>query len=219
MELQEGYELPTKFQLTTPLPGSLKSSRMELTDAAAVSRARAGDADAFRELVERHSRSLFRLAFLMTGNRHDAEDVVQESFLRAFRQLGGFDGRASFGTWVNRIAVNCSLDVMRARRRDNGRLPLDNGDGAEDPVAQLPSTGPTPERIALSGEVRERVAEAMEDLSPTERSAFVLRHFEGMRIEDVGRVLECQPGAAKHSVFRAVRKLRRALEPLVSVTK
>jgi RNA polymerase sigma-70 factor (ECF subfamily) len=81
----------------------------------------------------------------------------------------------------------------------------------------LPSTGPTPERIALSAEVRQKVAEAMDDLSPTERTAFVLRHFEGMRMEDVGRVLECQPGAAKHSVFRAVRKLRRALEPLMSV--
>jgi RNA polymerase sigma-70 factor (ECF subfamily) len=184
---------------------------MELTDAAIVGRARAGDADAFRCLVERHSHSLFRLAFLMTGNRQDAEDVVQESFLRAYRQIGGFDGRASFGTWMHRIAANCSLDMVRARRR---RIDCP---APEDPVAELPSTGPTPERIALSAEVRQKVAEAMDDLSPTERTAFVLRHFEGMRMEDVGRVLECQPGAAKHSVFRAVRKLRRALEPLMSV--
>jgi RNA polymerase sigma-70 factor, ECF subfamily len=186
---------------------------MDLTDAAAVSRARAGDADAFREIVERHSRALFRLAFLMTGNQQDAEDVVQESFLRAYRQLGRFDGRASFGTWMHRIAANCSLDVVRARRRRNGCL------ASDDPVAELPSTAPTPERIALSGEVRRRIAEAMDRLSPTERAAFVLRHFEGMRMEDVGRALECQPGAAKHSVFRAVRKLRRALEPLMSVAK
>ena len=82
-----------------------------------------------------------------------------------------------------------------------------------------PSPDPNPERIALSGEVRQRVTAAMEELSPTERSAFVLRHFEGMCIEDVSRVLECQPGAAKHSVFRAVQKLRRALEPLVSTSK
>jgi RNA polymerase sigma-70 factor (ECF subfamily) len=68
----------------------------------------------------------------------------------------------------------------------------------------------------MSGQVRECVAEAMNELSASERTAFVLRHFEGMRMEDVGRVLGCQPGAAKHSVFRAVQKLRRTLEPLVS---
>ncbi len=73
--------------------------------------------------------------------------------------------------------------------------------------------------MALSGEVRERVLEAMNDLSATERTAFVLRHFEGMCIEEVSRVLECQPGAAKHSVFRAVQKLRRSLEPLVSAAR
>jgi RNA polymerase sigma-70 factor (ECF subfamily) len=183
---------------------------MELTDLAFVTKARSGDADAFRALVERHSRPLFRLAFRMTGNQQDAEDAVQESFLRAWRQLGRFDERASFGTWLYRIAPNCSLDVMRSRKRRS------NLSEVEDPVLALPSGDPTPERVAMSGEVRERVAEAMDELSASERTAFVLRHFEGLRMEDVGRVLGCQPGAAKHSVFRAVQKLRRALEPLVS---
>ena len=89
----------------------------------------------------------------------------------------------------------------------------------EDPVLSLPAHDPTPDRLAMSGEVRERVAEAMNELSASERTAFVLRHFEGMCIEDVSQVLGCQPGAAKHSVFRAVQKLRRALEPLVSTAK
>ena len=191
---------------------------MELTDLAVVTKARLGDADAFRVLVERHSRPLFRLAFRMTGNQHDAEDVVQESFLRAWRQLGKFDERASFGTWLYRIATNCSLDVMRSRKRRAKQEagPEAAGSEMEDPILSLPSGDPTPERVAMSGEVRERVAEAMNELSASERTAFVLRHFEGMRIEDVSRVLGCQPGAAKHSVFRAVQKLRRALEPLVS---
>jgi RNA polymerase sigma-70 factor (ECF subfamily) len=191
---------------------------MELTDLAFVAKARLGDADAFRALVERHGRPLFRLAFRMTGNQHDAEDVVQESFLRAWRQLGKFDERASFGTWLYRIATNCSLDVIRSRKR---RSKQEAGPEAglsemEDPVLSLPSGDPTPDRLAMSGQVRECVAEAMNELSASERTAFVLRHFEGMRIEDVSRVLGCQPGAAKHSVFRAVQKLRRALEPLVS---
>src|SRR4051812_6740033 len=192
---------------------------MELTDAAIVARARAGDADAYRVLVERHSRSLFRLAFRMTGNESDAEDVVQESFLRAYRQLAKFDERASFGTWLYRIATNCSLDMVRSRKRRSEQLAPSDPDldgSPHDPMLNVPALDPTPERSALSTEVRERVAEAMNDLSATERTAFVLRHFEGMCIEDVSRVLECQPGAAKHSVFRAVQKLRRALEPLVS---
>jgi RNA polymerase sigma-70 factor, ECF subfamily len=196
---------------------------METTDATFVARARTGDSDAFRVLVERHSRALFRLAFRMTGNQQDAEDVVQESFLRAYKQLGKFDERATFGTWLYRIAANCSLDLVRSRKRRSEHVVpaggIEGNEGVEEIVSQLPTHDPTPERMALSGEVRERVLEAMEELSPNERTAFVLRHFEGMCIEEVSRVLECQPGAAKHSVFRAVQKLRRSLEPLGSTAK
>jgi RNA polymerase sigma-70 factor (ECF subfamily) len=191
---------------------------MELADQAAVERARSGDADAFRVLVERHSRALFRLAFRMTGSESDAEDVVQETFLRAYRQLGKFDERASFGTWLYRIAANYSLDLVRARIRRSEQSPgLEPG--AEDPVLSARSGDPAPDRLALSGEVREHLAAAMDELTAAERTAFVMRHFEGMSIEEVGRMLGCQPGAAKHSVFRAVQKLRRALEPLVSTAK
>src|SRR5215813_6916733 len=144
---------------------------MELTDLAFVTKARAGDADAYRVLVERHSRALFRLAFRMTGNEQDAEDVVQESFLRAYRQLGKFDERASFGTWLYRIAVNCSLDFVRSRKRRN-ELAAPADTEMEDPILSLPSHDPTPDRMALSGEVRDRVAEAMTELSPSERTAF-----------------------------------------------
>src|SRR5579883_857792 len=192
---------------------------MELTDRACVAKARSGDADAYRVLVERHSRSLFRLAFRMTGNEQDAEDVVQESFLRAYRQLAKFDDRASFGTWLYRIASNCSLDLVRARKRRSEHLAPAETESNEDPIAALPSGAPSPERTALSTEVRERVAAAMQDLSAAERTAFVLRHFEGMCIEEVSRVLDCKPGAAKHSVFRAVQKLRRALEPLTGAAR
>ncbi len=89
---------------------------MEWTDAQAAHEARLGNQQAFRVLVERHSRSLFRLAYRMTGNEQDAEDLVQESFLRAYKQLHTFDDRAAFGTWLHRICVNCSLDLLRARK-------------------------------------------------------------------------------------------------------
>ena len=90
---------------------------MDTTEASAVlARARQGDSEAFRALVERHSRSVFRLAYRMTGNEQDAEDVVQESFLRAYRQLGRFESRANFGTWLYRIVANCSVDLMRSKQ-------------------------------------------------------------------------------------------------------
>src|SRR5215471_14183491 len=117
---------------------------MEWSDETAVARARSGDADAFRVLVERHSRPLFRLAFRMTGNEQDAEDVVQESMLRAYRQLNKFDERASFGTWLYRIAVNCSLDLVRARkRRSDHQVTAPANPEMDDPVLSLPSPDPT----------------------------------------------------------------------------
>src|SRR5262244_4298156 len=103
---------------------------MDAADAAAVlARARQGDSEAFRALVERHSRSVFRLAFRMTGNEQDAEDVVQEAFLRAYKQLGRFESRANFGTWLYRIVANCSVDLMRARQ---SRHDMSRGDSLDD---------------------------------------------------------------------------------------
>jgi RNA polymerase sigma-70 factor (ECF subfamily) len=190
-------------------------SRMEWSDETAVAKARAGDEDGFRALVERHSRPLFRLAFRMTGNEQDAEDVVQEALLRAFRQIGKFDERASFRTWLHRIAVNCSLDVVRARKR-RSESPGAVYSETEDSMQLLPASDPTPDRLAMSVEARGRITEAMEELTASERAAFVLRHFEGMCIDDLSQMLGLRPGAARNAVFRAVQKLRRALEPLVS---
>src|SRR5713226_10081230 len=154
-------------------------SRMEWSDEAAVARARTGDTEAFRVLVERHSRPLFCLAFRMTGNEQDAEDVVQETLLRVHRKIEKFDERASFRTWLYRIAVNCSLDVVRARkRRSEFSGPADPE--KETPMESFPAPDPTPDRVAMSEQARRRIAEAMEDLSPVERTAFVLRHYDGM---------------------------------------
>ena len=187
---------------------------MEESDGAAVARARGGDEDGFRVLVERHSRSVFRLAYRMTGNEHDAEEVVQETFLRAYRRLHKFESRSSFSTWLYRIATNCALDLMRARQR-HGEHQAAPGEGQEEAMLALPATDPAPDRLAFSKEVQEKVAAALAQLSPMERAAFVLRHFEGMSIEEISRALDRGTDAAKNCVFRAVHKLRRALEPLV----
>jgi RNA polymerase sigma-70 factor, ECF subfamily len=188
---------------------------MTHTDAAAVALARDGDSEAFRALVERHSRAVFRLAHRMTGNASDAEDVVQETFLKAYRQLSRFESRANFGTWVHRIAVNCSIDLIRARpHREAGHDAADleqfgPGETAEPALA-------SPERLMLSTEVQGRIAEAMTSLSKMERAAFVLRHFEGQSIDEISRALGLKTNATKHSIFRAVKKMRQALEPFVA---
>src|SRR6478752_9662233 len=128
---------------------------MPQTDAAAVALARDGDSEAFKALVERHSRAVYRLAHRMTGNPHDAEDVVQETFLKAYRQLGRFESRANFGTWLHRIAVNCSIDLIRSRKHQetgHDAADLETLDSADDRRVD-----PSPERLMLSAEVQERV--------------------------------------------------------------
>ena len=190
---------------------------MDATEASAVlARARQGDNDAFRALVEQHSRSAFRLAFRMMGNEQDAEDVVQESFLRAYRQLGRFESRANFGTWLYRIVANCSVDLMRSKQARHDQV---RGDSLDDAGAvELPDANMAgPDRLAQSAEINRRVQAALRELSPLERAAFTLRHYEGRSIDEISAALGLRTSAAKHSVFRAVRKLRVALAPLRSL--
>jgi RNA polymerase sigma-70 factor (ECF subfamily) len=183
-------------------------------DDEAVARVRAGDQEGFRTLVERHSRSLFRLAYRMTGNEPDAEDVVQESFLRAYQRLHQFEARANFGSWIYRIAANCAYDLLRARhRRERDEEPVPSGPDGESIDLPVPAPDPSPDRLAMSAEVRRRVNAAMSRMSTRERAAFVLRHFEGMSILEIGRTLDLEESATKQSILRAVRKLRVVLAP------
>jgi len=185
---------------------------MDAIDAATtLARACDGDDEAFRRLVETHSRALFRLAYRLTGNEQDAEDVVQDALIRAYRRLGSFESRAAFATWLYRIAANCAVDHLRSRQGRDARhevLP----EAADAPESPLPG----PDRLAASAEIDRHVRAALADMSPLERTAFTLRHFEGRSINEICRTLGVGSSAAKHSVFRAVRKLRAALAPLAS---
>lgn len=177
---------------------------------AALARARSGDTEAFRVLVERHSRDVFRLAFRMTGNEHDAEDVVQETFLKAYRKLAAFEERAQFGSWLHRIAANCAYDLLRARVRHDDRIERTEGPEG-DRTLDVAARDPSPERLVAGGEVRRRMRAALARMSALERSAFTLRHVEGMSIAEISSALDLDASAAKQSVFRAIRKLRQAL--------
>ncbi len=191
---------------------------MEESELATVGRARKGDADAFRTLVERHSRTVFRVVYRMTGNTQDAEDLVQETFIKAFKNIDGFEERAHFGSWLHRIAVNCFLD-WRRRHRTHEQLDEEIEPRLAPGTAAYAGQKSNSEELLLRMELKQRVEAGLEELSPKERSAFVLRHFEGMSIAEIGRILNLETSAAKHSVFRAVQKMRRVLAPMVGQTE
>ncbi|HEX6902251.1 MAG TPA: sigma-70 family RNA polymerase sigma factor [Thermoanaerobaculia bacterium] len=183
---------------------------METDDSIFVERAQRGDAEAFRVLVERYSSRLFRLAWRIVGEEASAEDAVQETFLRAYRALPRFDAKSQFGTWLHRIAANTAIEILRKRQRQQSRR------GAEEEADDASSHEPGPDRRAFSREVDRAVREALDDLSPVERAAFVLRHYEERSIAEVCDTLGLRESAGKQAVFRAVKKLRRALEPLTA---
>jgi RNA polymerase sigma-70 factor (ECF subfamily) len=190
-------------------------SRMGGDEANVVARARGGDMEAFRTLVERHSHRLFRLAYRITGNEADAEDVVQETFMRAHENLGRFEERADIGSWLHRIAANRAVDLIR-RRRTRAEIPEPADPDAPGPLDMIPAGTPSPERSAFGSEIRQRLEGAMHRLTPNERAAFVLRHHEEMTIAEIGKALNLRENATKQSIFRAVRKLRGELGPYLS---
>jgi RNA polymerase sigma-70 factor (ECF subfamily) len=186
-------------------------------DAIAIERTLAGDRDAFRVLVERHSATIFRLAYRLTGNHHDAEEIVQEAFLRAYQKLEQFASQANFATWMYRIAANYTIDRMRQKKKEEARRLTPSvemkDDVEQDPLRQIPDVAPTPERLTQSVELRKEMEAALGTLTAAERIAFVMRHCDGCGIEEIAAALKSNSSAAKNTVFRAVQKLRHALEP------
>jgi RNA polymerase sigma-70 factor (ECF subfamily) len=186
---------------------------MEANERELVRRMRTGDPDAFRELVESYSRPLFKAAWRVLGDGEAAEEAVQVAFVRAWRGLDTFDDRAELATWLYRIAVNAAIDLRRReRRRPAEPLPTDL-----DGEPRTRSAEPDPYRRAVSSEIARRTREAIAELTPAERTALLLRHFEGRPIAEIARALGKGENATKQTVFRAVRKLRLALGPLTEL--
>jgi RNA polymerase sigma-70 factor, ECF subfamily len=184
--------------------------RMDKNDQVAIRAVLSGDKDAYEALVVGHSARLFRVAFRITGNQADAEDVVQEAFLRGYRKLESFESRSDFGTWIYRIAVRCALNkIDRVRRDENSRVGEESD--PEQHQLQVADLAAGPDRLLLSGEIGAMQEMAMLSLTPTERTAFVLRHMEDCTSEEIATALGIEPNAAKQAVFRGVQKLRRRL--------
>jgi RNA polymerase sigma-70 factor (ECF subfamily) len=168
------------------------------------------DVEVFLALAERHRRYLYTLALRMTGNEQDAKDVVQDSLLNAYLHFDQFEQRADVRTWLNRILVNCALNHLRRRRR---RPDLHEPQPIADLAETVASSMPDPERLVVSADWRRQLSAVMGTMSPLERVTFALRHFEGRSIGEIARIVSISDNAAKQHIFRAVRKIRLALEP------
>jgi len=186
---------------------------MGKNDHAVIEAVLAGDKEAYGALVVRHSESLFRVAFRITRNEADADDVVQEALLRGYQKLAGFRAESNFGTWIYRIAVRCALDKI-GRRKVGESSRVSDETSPELQEVQVADWAAGPDRLLLSGEIGAMQETAMHSLTATERTAFVLRHMEDCTTEEIGAALGIGPNAAKQAVFRAVRKLRARLAVL-----
>ena len=192
-------------------------SRMDNLEQDAIRRVLAGERDAYRVLMDRHLPAVLRLTLRITGNDVDAEEAAQEAFLRAYNKLPEFREQAAFGTWVYRIAVNCSLTLVERRNRDIGWNATPLHDAAVEGRFVI-SSRPSPEREYLNQESMRLRERAMLNLTPMERTAFVLRHLEEQPMEMIASALGISVNSAKQAVFRGVAKLRRELAPTLTVS-
>jgi RNA polymerase sigma-70 factor (ECF subfamily) len=192
------------------------SSRVN--DAELIRAAQQGDRAAFEELVRQYDQPVLRLALHLTGSEHEAKDIYQEAFLKAYRNLGSFRFECSFYTWMYRIVSNLCMDYLRrkqVRKEDSGvRV---NSEGEEtDLLEQLPDerAGASPEQDLLSRELGQRIAKALTKLSPRERMVFEMKHYQGLKLRTIGEALNTTEDTAKNTLFRATQKLRSALGDL-----
>ncbi|MCX6579210.1 MAG: RNA polymerase sigma factor [Candidatus Aminicenantes bacterium] len=177
-----------------------------------VKQASHGDRNAFREIVEDNKKKIFYLAFDFTGSIQDAEDLSQDVFIKAFRSLHTFKGEASISTWLYRITLNTFLDLKRKKsfEMEKNQAPLDEGVSANPVFPGNPSAG-NPETYAESRQMQMHIQQALETLSPRERSVFVMRHYRGMPGKTVGELLNISEGTVKSLLSRAIKKLQNAL--------
>jgi RNA polymerase sigma-70 factor, ECF subfamily len=177
-----------------------------------VARAKAGDTDAFSELVRHYDSRVFRMAKQITQNDDDAEDVLQETFLKAYTHLDDFQGNSKFYTWLVRIAVNEALMKLRKRRSDK-TVPLDEpiDTGEDEMIREIAVWGENPEDTYSRDELVQILEQAVQSLKPAYRTVFVLRDIEGLSIEETAEALGLSISAVKSRLLRARLQLREKL--------
>ncbi|HQV30631.1 MAG TPA: RNA polymerase sigma factor [Calditrichia bacterium] len=185
---------------------------METFDTELVARLRQGDREAFRIFVKDHQQQVFYLALSLTGNKQDAEDLCQEVFLRAFKALARFRGESKLSTWLHRITVNQFLDHKRRKHMQTVSLSGSENPGEDNmaEIRKLESASKTDEDAQRS-ELRHHIEQAMEQLTPRERSVFVLRHYQELPLREIGEMLEIAEGTVKALLYRAIRRMQKEL--------
>ena len=189
-------------------------------DTALVAGAKTGDARAFELLVQRHEGKIFSLAQRMTRNREDAEDVVQQSFQKAFIHLKKFEGDSLFSTWLTRIAINEALMLLR-RRRGTREVPIAESNTEDETALPLDilDVGPNPEDSCLQREQQRIISAAVNELTPGTRRAIELRELGELSTGETAQVMGLSVGAVKARVFHGRRKLRETLKLYVESTR
>lgn len=185
-------------------------------DTEKVKAAQAGDREAFDFLVEKYKDIVYAVAYRFAHDPDLALDLAQDSFIRAYRGIKSFKGRSSFSTWLYRVAMNTCIDYTRRKARsvDAQTVPEEVADyaGAEPVVARGPRS---PDRQALSGELGEKIQEAIEALPEYHRSVFVLYEIEGMSYKEIAKIVGCSIGTVMSRLHYARKKLQKMLQPYV----
>ena len=180
--------------------------------------AQRGDQDAFEQLVRAYDQSVLRLAMNLLRSPEDARDVYQEAFLRVYKNLDSFRFDCSFHTWLYRIVTNICLDQLRKRKvRKEESAVVETPDGPLDRMDAFEEEGADsdPERSLWNRQLKHKIDTALQDLTPRERMVFELRHYQGLRLRNIGEMLGTTEEAAKNCLFRATQKMRAALGDFV----
>jgi RNA polymerase sigma-70 factor (ECF subfamily) len=183
---------------------------MAWTDEELVARSRGGDAESFNQLVVRWERPIYALAYRVIGREEDARDVCQETFLRAFRALGGFKGQAKFSSWLYRIALNLCRDWIRRQRRTPVAEAPEGVDLLDLAAEQAPSE--SVEELVARRELGRAVAKAMAALPEDQRTAIILKEYHGLTFQEIADLLGCPLSTVKTRLYQGLTVLRRQLE-------
>lgn len=206
-------QLENTLQLRGTQRAGTSAGRVD--DTQLIRQAQMGDTTAFEELVRQYDRAVLRLAVHLTGSQEDGRDIYQEAFLRAYMNLGSFRFECSFYTWIYRIVTNLCLDFLRKKStRARDLTTTLSADGEEEPILdRLPDhrASASPERNAMSRDLRKTILRALERLSARERMVFELKHYHGLRLRTVAGILNTSEGTIKNTLFRATHKLRHQL--------